>query len=137
MNRTRDWRRAQTKKKISKRLDIVRNAWQYGMNNEDYLEYLEQRGNKLNKFNLNCGCRMCQLNKIDPVPEFTLQDEIDAWEDDYWIYDEDRNPLDSWDNPLYRYTEYDVWCIDEYMDYEPTLLPLIEGFDKEEYLKYP
>jgi hypothetical protein len=84
MYRTRDWRRAQTKKKIDRRIDIMTNVWQYGFKwyGDEYLEEIRKRPHRFSKFNLNCGCKMCQAMKDRPNENFSLDTELDTWYDE-------------------------------------------------------
>lgn len=56
------FRAHQRQRVIRKRLHIIRNAWGYRDGEPNGLIALEQPG-RLSKYNLNCGCWMCQLNK--------------------------------------------------------------------------
>lgn len=84
MQRSRDWRRAQTEKKIAKRLDIVRNVWQYGykyMDSDGYEEHYAKRAHRLSKWNLNCGCDLCQIPHGKRPKTVPLDKELEGWYD--------------------------------------------------------
>ena len=87
MYRTRDWRRSQSERVIAKRFDIVRNAFR----DESYAKYLEQRPHRLSKYNLNCGCTMCQMNKTKREDEFSLEKELESYDMNTKERPEDRN----------------------------------------------
>lgn len=80
MHRTRDWRRATNQRIIKKRLDLVKNAFC----DPNYVEYLAEKPNRLNKYNLNCGCAMCQMNKTKRENDFSLDRELEAY--DAYLY---------------------------------------------------
>lgn len=54
-------RRAYRDKKIAKRVRIVLNVWGYWRPRDSGWLPLRER-NRLNKYNLNCGCGMCQID---------------------------------------------------------------------------
>lgn len=87
MQRTRDWRRAQTQRVIAKRLDVVRNAFA----DMGYYHSLTERSHRLSKFNLNCGCTMCQSNKTKRNDDYSLDREFSSYYDtiDDDVYDEE------------------------------------------------
>lgn len=94
MYRSKAWRRQQEEKKIAKRLDIVKNAWQYTFKGygREYLEEMEKSPHRYSKFNLNCGCSFCKMGKFDirywRHKQPTLDSELDPWYDDQDLYDE-------------------------------------------------
>ena len=46
-----------TYKKIKKRLNIIKNCW---YSDVDGKHKEEEQPHRMNKFNLNCGCKMCK-----------------------------------------------------------------------------
>lgn len=111
MQRTRDWRRAQTRRVINRRLDIIKHVW-YNSNPSEWRHF---GPHKLSKWNLTCNCRTCKMNRHDK-PDEDVREELDI-ELDSW-YDEEEgteyDPLFSnWNNPCYRYTDEDIEWLEE------------------------
>lgn len=62
----------------------------------------------------------------------SYQPQVSEWDDD------DTPLFEDWDNPLYRYNEYDLFMMSECsMDVDLAKIPLIEDFDLNEYFRYP
>jgi hypothetical protein len=119
MHRTRDWRREKTirhKKRAIKRALNLYGPFGTESWDEHHAEMMDDFKKGVPKWVFGCDCSYCVGGRIEHKNRHNLplDKELETW------YDDHIDPMEhAWENPMYRYTEYDIWCIKEYMDYDP------------------